>query len=192
MACEIFVPPTRDWTWSPTRKALNPNHQTTREFSFCPSTFFKKPLFFKCLQLKIISFPKWYIREWLILPPIYMFYKLKGKCGEPNFLRLSILKPPCSQFGFHSINFISSKVLWIFFWQQLCLLSWCPTLWDPLDPARLLCPWNIPDKNTGVCFLFLLQGISPTQGSNQSLLPLLHCRWLLYHLSHLESPFDNS
>ena len=31
----------------------------------------------------------------------------------------------------------------------------------------------------------LLQGISPTQGSNPH---LLHCRWILYHLSHEGSP----
>ena len=32
---------------------------------------------------------------------------------------------------------------------------------------------------------FLLQGIFPTQGSN---LGLLHCRWILYQLSHKGSP----
>ena len=35
-----------------------------------------------------------------------------------------------------------------------------------LQPARLLCPWDFPGKNTGVCCHFLLQGIFPTQGSN--------------------------
>ena len=34
---------------------------------------------------------------------------------------------------------------------------------------------------------FLLQGIFPTQGSN---LGLLHCRQILYHLSHQGSPFN--
>ena len=34
----------------------------------------------------------------------------------------------------------------------------------------------------------LLQGIFPTQGSNLYLLHLLHCRQILYILSHLESP----
>ena len=32
----------------------------------------------------------------------------------------------------------------------------------------------------------LLQGVFPTQGSN---LHLLHCRWILYPLSHLGSPY---
>ena len=41
-------------------------------------------------------------------------------------------------------------------------------------PVRLLCPWNSPDKNTGVGCHALLQGIFPTQGSNPRLLRLLH------------------
>ena len=42
------------------------------------------------------------------------------------------------------------------------------------SPARLLCPWDFPDKNTGASCHFLLQGIFPTQGSNPSLLHLMH------------------
>ena len=40
-------------------------------------------------------------------------------------------------------------------------------------------------KNTGLGSLSLLQGIFPTQELNQS---LLHCRWILYQLSHKRSP----
>ena len=52
-------------------------------------------------------------------------------------------------------------------------------------PARLLCPWNSPGKNTGVGSHSLLQGVFLTQGSN---LGLLHCRQILYHLSHQGTP----
>ena len=52
-------------------------------------------------------------------------------------------------------------------------------------PARLLCPWNSPGKDTGVHCHFLLQGIFLTQGSN---LDLLHCRQILSYLSHQGSP----
>ena len=38
-----------------------------------------------------------------------------------------------------------------------------------LQPARLLCPWDSPGKNTAVGCYFLLQGILPTQGSNPGL-----------------------
>ena len=54
-----------------------------------------------------------------------------------------------------------------------------------LQPARLLCPWDSPGKNTGVAFHALLQWIFLTQGSNPS---LLHCRLILYQLSHQGSP----
>ena len=39
-----------------------------------------------------------------------------------------------------------------------------------LQPARLLCPWGSPGRNTGVGCHALLQGIVLTQGSNPSLL----------------------
>ena len=51
-----------------------------------------------------------------------------------------------------------------------------------LQRTRLLCPWNSPGKNTGVGCRFLLQEIFPTQRSN---LDFMHCRQILYHLSHL-------
>ena len=58
----------------------------------------------------------------------------------------------------------------------------CPALQPHgQEPTKLLCPWNSPDKNTGVGCHFLLQGIFRTQGLNPS---LLHCRWILYHLNH--------
>ena len=54
-----------------------------------------------------------------------------------------------------------------------------------LSPARLLCLWNSPGKNTRVGCHFLLLGIFPTLGPNPG---LLHCRWILYCLSHQGSP----
>ena len=61
---------------------------------------------------------------------------------------------------------------------------------DSLQPhglylTRLLCPWNFPGKNTGMGSHFPLWGIFPTQGSNPG---LLHCRQILYCLSHQGSP----
>ena len=53
-----------------------------------------------------------------------------------------------------------------------------------LQPARLLCPWDSPGKNTGVGCHFLLQGLILTEGSNQG---LLHCRKIFYCLSHRET-----
>ena len=42
-------------------------------------------------------------------------------------------------------------------------------------------PWNSPGQNIGVGSPSLLQGIFPTQGSNPG---LLHCRQIVYQLSH--------
>ena len=62
----------------------------------------------------------------------------------------------------------------------LCVFS-CSFMFNSLwlcglQPARLLCPWNSPGKNTGVSCYFLLQGIFPIQESNMCLLHLLHWR----------------
>ena len=60
----------------------------------------------------------------------------------------------------------------------------CPTLRSlGLQPARLLCPWDSPGKNTGVDCHSLLQNVFLIQGSNPS---LLHCRLFPYRLSYME------
>ena len=57
------------------------------------------------------------------------------------------------------------------------------SLWPHgLYPARLLCPWNSPDKNAGVGCHSFLQGIFPTQGLNSG---LLHCRQIFFLPSEL-------
>ena len=59
-----------------------------------------------------------------------------------------------------------------------------------LQISRLLYPWNrypwdSPGKNTGAGSCFLLPGIFWNQGLNAG---LLHCRRILYHLSHFLKP----
>ena len=46
-------------------------------------------------------------------------------------------------------------------------------------------PWDSPGKNTRMGCHSSLQGIFPIQGLKPG---LLHCRWILYHLSHQGSP----
>ena len=55
-------------------------------------------------------------------------------------------------------------------------------------PARLLCPWNSPGKNTGEGCHALLQGIFLTQGSNLCLLCLLHWQVSSLPLAPPEKP----
>jgi len=53
-----------------------------------------------------------------------------------------------------------------------------------LWPARHLCWWDFPGKNTGAGCHVLLQQIFPTQGSNPL---LLNCRQILYHWTTREA-----
>ena len=57
----------------------------------------------------------------------------------------------------------------------------CSVVSNSLRSHGLYSPWNSLGQNTGVGSLSLLQGIFPKQGSNPG---LLHCRQILYHLSH--------
>ena len=59
-----------------------------------------------------------------------------------------------------------------------------PTLCDPMDTAHQA-PLSMElSKNTGVGCQFLLHGFFLTQGSNLCRLSILHCRQVLYWLSH--------
>ena len=65
----------------------------------------------------------------------------------------------------------SDKPEWRRIWTKCMFLFSCEVMSDSfVTPwtVRLLCPWDSPDKNTGVGCHFLLQGIFPTQGSNSS------------------------
>ena len=75
----------------------------------------------------------------------------------------------------------------------LCVCVSCSVVSTSLRPKdcsplglRLLCPWNLPGKNTSVSCHSLLQAIFRTQGLNPG---LPHCRQILYHLSHQGSPY---
>ena len=68
---------------------------------------------------------------------------------------------------------------------RACMLSHS-VLSNSASPVDwLLCLWDSLGKNTGVGIHFLLQGNFLTQGSNPG---LLHCRQVLYCLSHQGSP----
>ena len=61
----------------------------------------------------------------------------------------------------------------------------CSVMSNSLQPHRIYSSWNSPGQNTGVGSHFLLQGIFSTQESNPG---LLHCRPILYQLTHQGSP----
>ena len=87
---------------------------------------------------------------------------------------------------------IMQGVIWVSWncWNKLPQTSWKSesrsVMSDTLWPHELYRPWNSPGQNAGVGSHSLLQEIFPTQGSNPG---LLHCRQILFQLSHRRSPY---
>ena len=115
------------------------------------------------------------------------------------FIKLSLFAKPLN---FHTSNlvfkgnfYVSWRFLAIYIHCFHCLkcsyslkiLMWVKVRQSclTLQHHGLYSPWSSPGLNTGVGSLSLLQGIFPTQGSNPG---LLHCRQILYQLSHKGSP----
>ena len=61
----------------------------------------------------------------------------------------------------------------------------CSVVPNSFQPHGLYSPWNSPGQNTGEDSCSFLKGIFPTQGSSPG---FLHCRWILYCLSHQGNP----
>ena len=75
-------------------------------------------------------------------------------------LKFSKIKNSVVAVTFQRLN--NSRVCMLSHFSHVCSLQ----PWGP-QPSRLLYPWNSLSKNTGVGCRALLQGIFPTQGSNQ-------------------------
>ena len=108
-------------------------------------------------------------------------------CPQLNFfpdIRVIFLK--------HKSNYVTCLKIFqiVSLWCMLSHSVLSDILWPHAPyPARLLCPWDFPSKNTGVGCHFLLQGIFLTQRSNLHLPLLLH--WQadsVVTLSHRGSP----
>ena len=84
--------------------------------------------------------------------------------------------------SFTSTLFILTSAAELMAWQS----ESCSVMSDSLPPHGYS-PQNSLGQNTGVGSLSLLQGIFPTQGHKPG---LLHCRWILYQLSHKGSPWQ--
>jgi len=101
---------------------------------------------------------------------LFMSFKNKILLDFPGSPMVKTLSFQCREWAFHPGQ--GTKIPHV----KLSHAQSCPTLCNSMDcnPARLLCPWSYPSKNTGVGYHFLLQGIFLTQGSNLHLLHLLH------------------
>ena len=92
-------------------------------------------------------------------------------------LRFSVSSVPyTSKYFVQTLKQLGSSLLC--FVTQLCQIL-CDLMDCSLPGSSVL--GDSPGKNTGVGFHALLQGIFPTQGSNPG---LLHCKQILYHVSH--------
>ena len=100
--------------------------------------------------------------------PIQMVLVLK-KIKKHSLKNIYFLSLPLALFTICECMCISHLIMWNTLWPQ------------GLQPASFLCRRDSPGKNTGVSGHPLLQGIFLIQASN---LDLLHCRQIIYHLSH--------
>ena len=132
---------------------------------------------------------------WLV--PIFIFYiylKFLGHVPPYSFVcflffLLTVVIYSVFAYQF-SLTFFFLMNLRILFITQIllcavpCLVTqWYLTLCDPYDcslPGSFI-HGDSPGKNTGLGCYALLWQIFPTQGWNSG---LLHCRQILYHLSH--------
>ena len=106
----------------------------------------------------------------LFIVSVFHIYQLPAKKTEQWIQDLSSSFP--RQFQVMKVKVIVA---------QLCLTLWDP--WTVSWQAPLSMEFSRQEYWSGLPFL---QGISLTQGPN---LGLLHCRHILYHLSHQGSPY---
>ena len=129
----------------------------------------------------------------LVMACLYQFCKVQiifNNLNDRNFY----MQPLSKVFNKHELIFRAS--LWDNYYNYwhvciyCCYCCWVTSVvsisvWPHRrQPTRLPCPWDFPSKITGVGCHFLLltqRGIFLIQRLNPS---LLHCRKILYHLSH--------
>ena len=156
------------------RGSIPPSDVYVRSF-LCPFFYFDKTLlhththtvwlvFSKYLGLFFFSTIQFILRLWMVLLSSFCFPQILLSCltkwyQTHGFWNATNL---CIYSSMHSHSVVSN----------CCNYG--------LQPARLLCPWDFPGKNTEVGCHFLLQGNFPTQGLKLGVLP---CRQILYNLS---------
>ena len=82
----------------------------------------------------------------------------------------------------------TEMVIILWYWGQFIIKVMHATftvLFFQSCPTLLYSPWSYPGQIIGAGSISLPQGIFPTQGSSPG---LLHCRQILYQLSHKGSP----
>ena len=96
-----------------------------------------------------------------------------------------VCKHVCFLFDICSLQHINALKIFAFWWGIRHQSESRSVVSDSLRPHGQYSPRNSPGQNTGLGSLYLLQKIFSTQGSNPG---LLHCRQILYQLSHNGRP----
>ena len=125
------------------------------------------------------------LRHWTLLPsPVISTNEHCFHFGSVSsfFLELFLHSSSVAYWGPTDLGSSSFSVLYFCFF---ILFMGFSVMSDSLGPYGLCSPWNSPGQNTGVGSLSLLQGIFPTQALNPG---LLHCKQILYQLSHKGTP----
>ena len=130
-----------------------------------------------------------HLRWVILLLSIKKWTQTVRVCGVCRPLPTSLLDllPPCTKYVSCCPTLCWGRTAPTHQIMQVLVTQSCPIPWDPMDcsPPGFSVHGILQAKNTALCCPALLQGIFPTQGSNPG---LLHCRWILYHLSHQRSP----
>ena len=136
--------------------------------------------------------PLRYIKSFILLSSPISWKWFSESFYLLDFWRFSLLEIKARKSYFYSRSTGQLSIpLKLIFDIRICLFvlmtQLCPTLCDPhwLWPTRLLCSWDSPGKNNRVDCHALLQEIFLTHRLNPG---LLHCRQMLYHLSHKGRP----
>ena len=127
--------------------------------------------------------------DFLYIPNINLVLKMEKKTKnkkKPHHPSMNRICKPLPRWSHWQVSQASQSMI-LCMCTQLLSCVWLFTT-HGLQPTGLLCPWNFPGKNTGVGCHFLLQGIFPTT-LDQTCVSCIG-RWILYHLSHLGSPYD--
>ena len=128
---------------------------------------------------KVLVLLGWRPRRWTALSYDWCMFNFQGivKLFSRAVVFQSILYPHQQ-----CVRVQLSCILASTWWEFLCCL----------DSSTLADRWfaNIFFPPEACCFILFLQGIFLTQGSNPSLLCLLHWQVDFYHLCHLGNPFE--
>ena len=107
-------------------------------------------------------------------------------------------RPSDSRFSAFSSVIASMSITWftvnwsfpnviclISYYIYACMLSLSNSLW----PARLLCPWNFPGKNTGMVAMPCSRGSSRPRDETRISCVSCSGKWILYHYATREDMF---